>query len=124
MPSLEEVSHFFDDAEEELRFMVSRVEESKVLIRSSDHRDVVLGAHLSRIATSCACVFLPCRLGFGHDASVLCRVLMEHDISMMFFFAQDARHRYETRSKPARVQSITKLSACGTLSEASLPISL
>jgi hypothetical protein len=89
MPSLEEVSRFLDDAEEQLRLMVSRVEESKVWVRSSDHRDVVLGAHLSRIAASCASVFLLCRLGCGHDASVLCRVLMEHDISMMFLFAQE-----------------------------------
>ena len=88
MPSLEEVRHFLDDAEKYLQFMVLRVEESKVWVRSSDHRDVVLGAHLSRIAETCASVFLLCRLGRGHDASVLCRVLMEHDISMMFLFAQ------------------------------------
>ena len=86
-PSHDELITFLDSAERHLTYMRSLLEGSGVWIRSSDNRDIVAGAHLSRVVQTCESVFLLCRLGRAHDAAALCRVILEHSVSMMFLFS-------------------------------------
>lgn len=80
----DDLAVFITAAEVHLDYMRDLIETSGVFIRSSDHRDIVFGAHLSRMTLTCQSVFRLCRIGNAHDATALCRVLLEHHISLIY----------------------------------------
>ena len=83
-----ELDSFLDDAESHLKEMEQKLDASGVWIRTCDHRDIVAGAHISRMAQTCQSLITLCRLRRAHDASVLARVLLEHSVSLTFLFSQ------------------------------------
>ena len=80
----DDLALFITAAESHLDYMRDLIETSGVIIRSSDHRDIIFGAHLSRMTLTCRSVFQLCRMGSAHDATALCRVLLEHNISLIY----------------------------------------
>jgi hypothetical protein len=84
----DDLALFITAAEAHLDDMRDLIETSRVIIRSSDHRDIIFGAHLSRMTLTCQSVFRLCRMGSAHDATVLCRVLLEHNISLIYLVTQ------------------------------------
>ena len=85
----EDLALFITAAEAHLDYMRDLIEMSGVFIRSSDHRDIIFGAHLSRMTLTCRSVFHLCRIGNAHDATALCRVLLEHNISLIYLVTHE-----------------------------------
>ena len=83
-----DLDSFLNDARAHLELMASMLDNSGVWIRICDHRDVVAGAHISRMAQTCESLLRLCELRRAHDASSLSRVLLEHAISLTYLFSQ------------------------------------
>jgi hypothetical protein len=57
------------------------IEQAEIFLRKNSGVDLILGAHLNRVTRAIESVFILAKVGAGHDATALSRVVLEHAIS-------------------------------------------